>query len=76
MGDPIRALQAREIVGQIQSKNLLANTVATGDYLYNNLATLATKHPQKFQDLRGKGQGTFIAWTLRYCVCLAFLPAF
>jgi 4-aminobutyrate aminotransferase / (S)-3-amino-2-methylpropionate transaminase len=30
--------------------------------LYNGLAALAKKYPNEIQNLRGKGQGTFIAW--------------
>jgi len=41
---------------------LVRNTAETGDYLYNGLESLAQKYPKEIQNLRGKGQGTFIAW--------------
>ena len=40
----------------------MQNTAETGDYLYAGLERLATKFPKEIQNLRGKGQGTFIAW--------------
>lgn len=40
----------------------MQNTVETGNYLYNRLEELAKKFPNEIQNLRGKGQGTFIAW--------------
>jgi 4-aminobutyrate aminotransferase/(S)-3-amino-2-methylpropionate transaminase len=62
MGDPARAILFRAILEEIESKNLVENTAATGDYLYKGLESLAQKYPQAIQNLRGKGQGTFIAW--------------
>ena len=41
---------------------MVENTAETGNYLYNRLADLSTKYPKEIQNLRGKGQGTFIAW--------------
>jgi 4-aminobutyrate aminotransferase/(S)-3-amino-2-methylpropionate transaminase len=35
----------------------------TGDYLYNGLEKLSLRFPTRIQNLRGQGQGTFIAWT-------------
>ena len=64
MGDPVRALVARSIVQEIRKHDLVANTASTGEYLFSKLEVLQQKYPGKFQDLRGKGQGTFIAWTL------------
>lgn len=34
----------------------------TGAYLYSSLKELASKYPDKIQNLRGKDRGTFIAW--------------
>lgn len=34
----------------------------TGDYLFAGLESLSQKYPGEVQNLRGKGQGTFIAW--------------
>jgi 4-aminobutyrate aminotransferase / (S)-3-amino-2-methylpropionate transaminase len=33
-----------------------------GEFLYSGLAELAKRYPNEIQNLRGKGQGTFIAW--------------
>ncbi|KAI7304989.1 4-aminobutyrate [Hortaea werneckii] len=62
MGDPARALLFRAIINEIGRLNLVENTAETGNYLYNRLAELSTKYPNEIQNLRGKGQGTFIAW--------------
>ncbi|XXH04854.1 histone methyltransferase set2 [Hypoxylon texense] len=62
MGDPARALLFRAIVDEIQRHDLVANTARVGDYLYGQLAGLAEKYPGQFENLRGKGQGTFIAF--------------
>jgi len=63
MGDPVRALTAQAIIGEIKRLDLLKNVRETGDYLYEGLAKLAKKFPKRIQDLRGQGEGTFIAWT-------------
>ncbi len=63
-GDPVRALQAREIIHEIQKHNLLRNTKDTGDYLFGKLTALQQQYPDKIQRLRGKDKGTFIAWDL------------
>ncbi|KAJ5743004.1 4-aminobutyrate aminotransferase [Penicillium manginii] len=62
MGDPSRALIFRGIIEEVERLGLVENTRVTGDYLYAGLDRLAQKYPAHFQNLRGKGQGTFIAW--------------
>ncbi|OQD74364.1 hypothetical protein PENDEC_c011G01749 [Penicillium decumbens] len=62
MGDPARALIYRGIVEEVERLGLVEHTRITGDYLYAGLERLAQKYPGHFQNLRGKGQGTFIAW--------------
>ena len=62
MGDPARALLFRAIINEIARLNLVHNTAETGDYLYAGLENLATKYPGETENLRGKGQGTFIAF--------------
>ncbi|EER27242.1 4-aminobutyrate aminotransferase, putative [Coccidioides posadasii C735 delta SOWgp] len=62
MGDPARALIFRAIVQEIERLNLVQNTAVTGDYLFSGLERLGQQYPSQFQNLRGKGQGTFIAW--------------
>ncbi|EME85698.1 uncharacterized protein MYCFIDRAFT_181759 [Pseudocercospora fijiensis CIRAD86] len=62
MGDPARAILFRAIIDEIERLNLVQNTAETGDYLFAGLENLAKKYPAEIQNLRGKGQGTFIAW--------------
>jgi len=62
MGDPARALLFRAIIHEINRLDLVRNTAATGSYLYDGLARLAEQFPGEMRNLRGKGQGTFIAW--------------
>lgn len=59
MGDPIRALQAREILNVIEKNNLVEHTANVGNYIYGELEQLQS---DKIANLRGQGQGTFIAW--------------
>ncbi|KAI5285322.1 hypothetical protein KEM54_000656 [Ascosphaera aggregata] len=62
MGDPARAIIFRGIIDEIERLKLVENTAVVGDYLYAGLERLAEQYPEDFQNLRGKGQGTFIAW--------------
>ncbi|KAI9807270.1 MAG: 4-aminobutyrate transaminase [Piccolia ochrophora] len=62
MGDPARAILFRAIIKEIERLSLVENTAHVGDYLYAGLEHLAKRFPKEFQNLRGKGQGTFIAW--------------
>ncbi|CAL3964541.1 unnamed protein product [Diplocarpon coronariae] len=62
MGDPARALLFRAIIKEIERLDLVTNTANVGEYLYAGLERLATQYPGEFQNLRGKGQGTFIAF--------------
>ncbi|PVI03939.1 4-aminobutyrate aminotransferase [Periconia macrospinosa] len=62
MGDPARAILFRAIIHEINRLDLVRSTAATGAYLHDGLARLADKFPGEIQNLRGKGQGTFIAW--------------
>jgi len=62
MGDPARAILYKAIVEEIADKDLVENTRMVGDYLYGALAELASRHPGQILNLRGQGQGTFIAW--------------
>lgn len=59
MGDPIRALQARGILDIIAQNNLVERTANVGNYIYQELNKL---NPTQINNLRGEGQGTFIAW--------------
>lgn len=62
MGDPARAILFRAIIREIERLDLVNHTADTGAYLYGGLERLAEKFPGEIQNLRGKGQGTFIAW--------------
>ncbi|KAI0166345.1 aminotransferase class-III-domain-containing protein [Xylariaceae sp. FL1272] len=62
MGDPARALLFRAIIDEVQRLGLVEHTAKVGDYLYGKLEELAKKYPDQIQNLRGKGQGTFIAF--------------
>ena len=62
MGDPARAILFRAIINEIERLNLVENTAVTGEYLFNGLEQLGQKYPGQFNNLRGKGQGTFIAF--------------
>jgi len=62
MGDPARAILFRGIIEEIERLNLVQNTAETGDYLYGQLTALGKKYPKEILNLRGKGQGTFIAF--------------
>lgn len=62
MGDPSRAILFRAIIQEIARLGLVENTAATGEYLFAGLERLQQQYPNELQNLRGKGQGTFIAW--------------
>jgi 4-aminobutyrate aminotransferase/(S)-3-amino-2-methylpropionate transaminase len=62
MGDPARALLFRAIIDEIERLGLVEHTAKVGDYLFGKLEGLAKKYPGEFQNLRGKGMGTFIAF--------------
>jgi len=64
MGDPVRALQAREMIKVIKNNNLVDATAAVGDTLFSALAALShTPHGAPLiQNLRGQDMGTFIAF--------------
>ncbi|KID83916.1 4-aminobutyrate transaminase GatA, partial [Metarhizium majus ARSEF 297] len=62
MGDPSKALLFRGIISEIERLDLVNHTAKVGNYLYGKLEGLASKYPDHFQNLRGKGQGTFIAF--------------
>ncbi|KAK0383099.1 hypothetical protein NLU13_9012 [Sarocladium strictum] len=62
MGDPARALLFRDIYRQIQDLGLVQHTADVGQYLYNGLKRLQEAYPNEITNLRGKDQGTFIAF--------------
>ncbi|KAF9197272.1 4-aminobutyrate transaminase, partial [Podila verticillata] len=62
MGDPIRALQAKTILHEIKSKDLVKNAAETGAYLKQELQQLESKYPKVLSAVRGRG--TFLAFDL------------
>jgi 4-aminobutyrate aminotransferase / (S)-3-amino-2-methylpropionate transaminase len=62
MGDPVRAILFKAIIEEVEKHGLVEQTARVGDYLYGKLKQLADKYPGHVANLRGKGQGTFIAF--------------
>ncbi|KAG6364380.1 hypothetical protein INS49_005981 [Diaporthe citri] len=62
MGDPVRAILFRAIIEEVEKHGLVEQTARVGNYLYGKIAALGDKYPGQFANLRGKGQGTFIAF--------------
>ena len=62
MGDPARAILFRAIINEIERLDLVNNTARVGEYLFAGLEGLAKRFPGEIMNLRGKGQGTFIAF--------------
>ena len=62
MGDPARAILFKAIIEEIERLDLVDNTARTGEYLYEGLERLAQQYPDQIQNLRGQGQGTFLAF--------------
>ncbi|KAK4232101.1 aminotransferase class-III [Podospora fimiseda] len=62
MGDPARALLFKGIIEEIERLDLVKKTAKVGDYLFKGLENLSEKFPGQFENLRGKGMGTFIAF--------------
>lgn len=62
MGDPARAILFRAIIQEIERLDLVTNTKNVGEYLYAGLSDLQTRFPGEIMNLRGKDQGTFLAF--------------
>ncbi|GAA6013661.1 hypothetical protein JCM8202_000767 [Rhodotorula sphaerocarpa] len=62
LGDPIRALQAREIISFIRAHGLVQHTADMGGELYAALEGFSKQYGGQINKLRGKDCGTFIAW--------------
>lgn len=62
MGDPARAILFRAIIREIERLNLVQHTAVMGGYLYDEMAALQKRYPNQMANLRGKGQGTFLAF--------------
>ncbi|CAI7659231.1 unnamed protein product [Penicillium discolor] len=62
MGDAARIIICNAVIDEILSKKLIEKTAQVGMVLYDNLATLAVEYPNRIQNLRGKGKGTYLAF--------------
>jgi 4-aminobutyrate aminotransferase/(S)-3-amino-2-methylpropionate transaminase len=62
MGDPARCILFRAIIDEIDRLDLVTNTAQVGDYLFAGLERLQAQYPTEILNLRGKNQGTFIAF--------------
>jgi 4-aminobutyrate aminotransferase/(S)-3-amino-2-methylpropionate transaminase len=62
MGDPVRVLLMKSILGEIRDKHLLENVQITGKYLKEGLLELQDKHAALLSNVRGLG--TFLAFDL------------
>lgn len=69
MGDPIRALQAREMIKIIKRDGLIENTREVGQYMYDKLEALQNSGSGKgnMLNLRGKGCVKFISAVYFFC---------
>ncbi|GAA5915180.1 hypothetical protein JCM6882_001130 [Rhodosporidiobolus microsporus] len=59
LGDPIRVLQAREMIAIIEKHDLVAHTARIGEYVYSALEVIEadSQITGKLINLRGKGEG-------------------
>ncbi|SPJ82314.1 probable UGA1 - 4-aminobutyrate aminotransferase (GABA transaminase) [Fusarium torulosum] len=62
IGDPARVIMCKAVIKEILDKKLVEQTAYVGTHLYAELSRLAAKYPEHIQNLRGEGQGTFIAF--------------
>lgn len=63
-GDPARMLLGGAIGAEVVKHDLSTLCAKVGDYLFAKLEALQKKYPDYLRDLRGKGRGTYIAWSL------------
>jgi 4-aminobutyrate aminotransferase/(S)-3-amino-2-methylpropionate transaminase len=64
MGDPMRALQAREIIRIIKDNDLVNYTRATGDVLTAALSDVFSRHQGLVENHRGQDEATFQAFDI------------
>ena len=62
IGDPARVVMSNAVITEILNNKLVDQCATVGQKLYDALAQLSTKFPDHIQNLRGKGQGTYIAF--------------
>ncbi|KFA75669.1 hypothetical protein S40288_08578, partial [Stachybotrys chartarum IBT 40288] len=62
IGDPARVIVSKAVIEEILSNDLVAQCARVGDVLYTELEKLSTQYPEQIKNLRGKNQGTYIAF--------------
>ncbi|KAH6646289.1 4-aminobutyrate aminotransferase [Truncatella angustata] len=62
IGDAARVIMSKAIINEVLDKDLVAQCARVGDALYAEMEKLAQKYPEHVMNLRGKGQGTYIAF--------------
>lgn len=62
MGDAARVVLCKAVVGEILNNNLVEQCARVGQQLYNALEELSRKYPTQVLNLRGKHQGTYLAF--------------
>lgn len=62
IGDAARVIMSNAVIDEILKNDLVEKTARVGAELYSALEKLATKYPEHIKNLRGKGQGTYIAF--------------
>ena len=60
LGEPSKLLMLDKVVKEIESKNLLEVVKASGTVLAEGMQQVIDAHPEKVNNLRGKG--TFLAY--------------
>ncbi|KAJ2967547.1 hypothetical protein NQ176_g9612 [Zarea fungicola] len=65
IGDPARVLLSKAVIEEIFDKKLVEQCARVGAVLYSELEKLASKYPTQIANLRGKGQGTYIAFDVK-----------
>ncbi|WWD20158.1 4-aminobutyrate aminotransferase [Kwoniella shandongensis] len=66
MGDPIRTLQAREMLKLIKENDLVSHTSQIGAFLSSSFESLFSSPVAsgKVMNFRGQGEGTYLAWDM------------
>lgn len=62
IGDPARVILSNAVISEILDKNLVEQCAQVGNKLYAALEDLSRNYPDHIQNLRGRGQGTYIAF--------------
>lgn len=62
MGDAARVALSNAIIDEILTHSLVEKTAKVGEQLYVALNELASQYPQLVKNLRGQGQGTYLAF--------------